>query len=157
MKAPALEMKAPALAAAAAAAVVTLAACSQTGATSAAPATVARSAAQVNCSKQYNAWQQGPAKELVAALDTVDSASTAKELAALKKARPAVVAAARYPMPVCADPKGYWNALLMHVNAAAGSAGLASRSPSNMRAALEGVPTIERDLNAELKRTTGAT
>ena len=65
----------------------------------------------------------------------------------LKKARPAVVRAARYPVPACADPRGYWNVLLMHVNAAVGS----TRSASSARAAMKGVPAIEKQLTAELK------
>ena len=149
-------MKPPALAAAAAAAVVALAACSGTAATSGAPRTLSQSAIQVvNCRQKYNAWAQGPAKELVAALNAVDSASTAKDkpalTAALKQAGPAVVSSAHYPIPACADPKGYWTPLLMHVNAAAGNAGSASGLSD-----LKGLPEIERKLGAELKRTTGA-
>jgi hypothetical protein len=70
--------------------------------------------------------------------------------AALKKARPAVVKAARYPLPACADPRGYWSVLLMHVNAAAAR----GSSASNVRAALTGVPKIEHELTVEVKRTT---
>jgi hypothetical protein len=71
--------------------------------------------------------------------------------AVLKKTEPAVTRAARYPMPACADPQGYWEVLLMHVNAAAASTG----SASTLRAAMMGVPTITREFLAELKRTTG--
>ena len=70
--------------------------------------------------------------------------------AALKKARPAVALAARHPMPGCADPRGYWYVLLMHVNAAAAK----GSSASSRRAALNGVPHIEHQLTAELKQTT---
>jgi hypothetical protein len=69
--------------------------------------------------------------------------------AVLKKAEPAVARAARYPMPACADPKGYWEPLLMHINAAAASTG----SASSLRAAMKGVPMITRELVAELNRT----
>ena len=58
--------------------------------------------------------------------------------AALKKARPAVASAARHPMPGCADPRGYWYVLLMHVNAAAAK----GSSASSIRAAMQGVPQI---------------
>jgi hypothetical protein len=65
----------------------------------------------------------------------------------LKKTRPALTRAARYPMPACADPKGYWAALLMHVNAAAAS----TASTATLTAAMKGVPTLARELNAELQ------
>ena len=64
----------------------------------------------------------------------------------LKKARPDVARATRYPVPACADPRGYWDVLLMHVNAAVGS----THSSSSARAALKGVPAIEKELTAEL-------
>ena len=69
--------------------------------------------------------------------------------AALKNARPAVALAARHPMPGCADPRGYWYALLMHVNAAAAK----GSSASSRRAAMTGVPQIEHQLTTELKQT----
>jgi hypothetical protein len=66
---------------------------------------------------------------------------------ALEKARPAVARAARHPIPACADPRGYWDVLLMHVNAAATSKGAASTA----RAAMKGVREIDHELRAELK------
>lgn len=152
-------MKPLALAAAAGAALV-LAACSQSH-TTAMPSKHAnvshQAVALVNCPLKYNAWKHGPAKRLLAALDTVESASSSGDTpaltAALKKAGPAVASAARYPIPACADPKGYWTALLMHVNAAASArstSGSASITP-----ALRAVPAIEHKLRAELKTTTG--
>jgi hypothetical protein len=68
---------------------------------------------------------------------------------ALKKARPAVARAARYPVPACADPRGYWSVLLMHVNAAMASTG----SASSVRAAMKDVPKIENELTAEIQAT----
>jgi hypothetical protein len=72
----------------------------------------------------------------------------------LKKVGRAVLSAGRYPIPACADPKGYWAALLMHVNAAAGNANSPSGSAS-VTLSLKGVPEIEHKLDAELKITTG--
>ena len=69
--------------------------------------------------------------------------------AALHKAKPAVARAADHPVPACADPKGYWEALLMHVNAAVASKG----SASSVRAALKDVPKIQHQLTTELKHT----
>ena len=121
----------------------------------AAPATH-KSAVRVpaSCSEQYSAWAHGHGKGLVTAVTAVSSAATAADphalKAALKKARLAVAKAARHPMPGCADPRGYWYVLLMHVNAAA-----AKSSPaSTIRAALTGVPHIQHELTAELKQTT---
>jgi len=116
---------------------------------------VSHSAVPVNCKQQYDAWKQGPGKGLVAALSAVGSAGQAGDIhvltAVLKRTSPALTRAARYPMPACADPKGYWTVLLMHVNAAAASTG----SASTLTAAMKGVPTLTRELNAELKRTDG--
>lgn len=141
---------------------VTLAACSgQAHPTSAGPsahATASNSAVTINCPAKYDAWAHGPARKLVATLKSVSSASKAPEIpaltVALKKARPAVLAAGRYPIPPCADPKGYWTALLMHVNAAVGNVGTPSTSAS-VTLALKGVPEIERKLSTELKTTAG--
>lgn len=112
----------------------------------------------VNCPKEYDAWKQGPAKKLVHALNAVDSASTTGDVpalaTALKQAGPAVDKAAHHPIPACADPKGYWTALLMHVNAAEGSGGSGAGSAS-IALALKGVPKLERELSAELKTTAG--
>jgi hypothetical protein len=153
-------MKPLALAAAAGAALV-LASCSQ-GHTRAMPSKHANVSHQavvlVNCPLKYNAWKHGPAKRVLAAVDTVDSANSSGDVpaitAALKEAQPAVASAARYPIPACADPKGYWTALLMHVNAAAASARSAPRAAS-IKVALKGLPAIEHRLHAELKITTG--
>lgn len=104
------------------------------------------------CKQRYDTWQQGPGKGLVVTLSNVGSASVVADAqalsTALKNAQPALERAAQHPMPVCADPKGYWMTLLMHVNAAAGSKEAASRT-----AAMRGVPTVTRALLAELKHT----
>jgi hypothetical protein len=54
-------------------------------------------------------------------------------------------------MPACADPKGYWAVLLMHVNAAATGPG----SGSSFRTAMNGVPMLTQELVTELKRAGG--
>jgi len=112
----------------------------------------------VGCPQQYQAWKAGPAGKLTSALNAVDSATTAGNVsvatAALKEAEPAVVRAARYPIPACADPRGYWTVLLMHVNAAAVSVRSAPGRAS-VALALKGVPKLERQLKAELKSTAG--
>jgi hypothetical protein len=141
--------------AAAGAAVIGLTACSHSAAPSAAPATHGSGTPipPVSCSQQYSTWKHGQGKGVIAALDTVSSAVTAGDTqvltAALQKARPAVTRAAHHPVPACADPRGYWEALLMHVNAAVASKG----SASSVRAALKDVPKIEHQLTTELKHT----
>jgi hypothetical protein len=109
------------------------------------------SAASASCRQQYNAWKHGRGEGLVAAVSAVGSTAQAGDIqalrAVLKKTRPALTSAARYPMPTCVDPKGYWAALLMHVNAAAAS----KASTATLTAAMKGVPTLVRELNAELQ------
>jgi hypothetical protein len=156
-------MKCLALAVACAAAVAGLTACSQniapspshTSASAAVPTnpetTIAHSARSVNCSQQYNTWNNGRGKGLVAALRAVSSADTTGDvqvlMVTLNEAKPAIARAARYQMPACADPKGYWDALLMHVNAAANT-----KTISSLRAAMKGVSKIDGELMAELNR-----
>jgi hypothetical protein len=134
-----------------------LAACSHAAAPTAAtaPAThaTASPAVPVSCRQQYTTWQHGQGRGVMAALDAVGTAGTAGNpqalTAALKDARPAVARAARHPIPACADPRGYWAVLLMHVNAAAATKGPASSA----QAALTGVPKIEHELTTELQHT----
>jgi hypothetical protein len=146
------ELKRIALAAAGVA-VVGLAACSQTAGPAAAPASQGTVTPPVSCSQQYRAWEHRLGKGLMAALHAVTSAETSGGIhvvtIALKKAEPAVARAARHPMPACADPRGYWNVLLMHVNAAAAGKG----SEPSLRAAMKDVPMIHHMLMAEIKRT----
>ena len=144
--------------AAAGAAVVGLTACSHTTAPTAASAdhSTGTSAVPVSCSQQYQTWKHGPGKGLITTLHTASAASTTGDpqvlTATLKKVRPVVARASRYPVPACADPRGYWSALLMHMHAAVASKG----SASSARAAMKGVAGIEHELTAELKATTQA-
>jgi hypothetical protein len=142
--------------AAAGAALIGLTACSSHSATpGAGDATQGRgtSVAPVSCSKQYRAWTSGHGKGVMRALDGVSSAARAQDdrvlTAALMQAKPAVAKAARHPIPACADPRGYWTVLLMHVHAAAASKG----SSSSARAAMRGVPKLMDQLAAGVKKT----
>lgn len=143
--------------AAAGAAVIGVAACSHSAAP-AAPAAAAAShgtvAVPVSCGQQYQAWERGPGKGLIATIHAVSVAGTAGDsqmlTIALQKARPAVATGARHPVPACADPRGYWNVLLMHVNAAVAS----KSSASSVRAAMQDVPKLDNELTAELRATT---
>jgi len=141
-----------------AAAVAGLTACGSSGGPGggpgAAPAGHASVRVPVSCSQQYSAWKHGKGKGLVTTVSAVSSAAVAGDpqvlRAALQRARSAVSKAARHPMPGCADPRGYWNVLLLHVNAAAAK----GSSASTVEAAMNGVPQIEHQLTAELKQTT---
>jgi hypothetical protein len=140
------------------AAVIGLTSCSQattpTTASTATPSSpgAATHTAPVSCSHQYHAWRDSEGKKLIAVLNAVSSAVTAANAqmlsAALKRAKPEVAMAARHPIPACADPKGYWTVLLMHVNAAATS----TSSMSSMHAAVKDVPEIVHSLMTEVKR-----
>ena len=142
--------------AAAGVAVAGLTACSNTATPTSAPAAASAShgtvRTPVSCSQQYHTWQHGQGKGLIAALSAVSSAETAGDAkvlsVTLKQARPAVARAAHHPVPACADPRGYWDVLLMHVNAAAAT----KHSVSSVRAAMKDVPAIEHQLTAELKQ-----
>jgi hypothetical protein len=131
----------------------------------AAPASSSPSvAAAPSCHQQYETWKHDPAakaagKKLVASLNAVQSAASAEDIpalqAALSKAGPPATKLTGFPMPKCADPKGYWAQILTHVRAAADNAKSSSGLASLMLAEvpLKGVPAIERKLARELKRT----
>jgi hypothetical protein len=131
-------------------AVIGLAACSHSTAPSGAPAT---HRAQVSCTQQYRSWTHGDGKGVMGVLHGVSAAATAGDgqalAAALEHARGAVARTAGHPIPACADPRGYWTVLLMHVNAATASRG----SASSVRAAVQDVPKIHRTLVAEVRQT----
>jgi hypothetical protein len=145
-------------------AALTLAACG--GSTPAAAPTVAATksvtAAQA-CKQSYDAWKTGPAKtietgKLEPALKRVQAAGASEDLSELRSALEATGRAARdlkaYPMPVCADPRGYWPQMLALLQASGDNA----RSSSGLsalllaEAPLQKVPGIEGKLTAELKR-----
>jgi hypothetical protein len=145
------------LAALAPAAALALAACgsSGNGSPSAAP--------PASCHQQYETWKAGPArdaaKSLVAQLHAIQAAGTASDIprltAALKAAGRAAASAASYPMPHCADPHGYWEAILTRIRAAGDNAGSASGLGGLLLAMvpLKEVPAIEHKLGAELEQT----
>lgn len=113
---------------------------------------VATAHVSAKCRRQYDSWQQSPGKGLVAALSAAGAAGDAQQVtAALGGTRPVVARAARYPVPACADPKGYWDVLLMHLSAAATSKG----SASGFRAAMNGASQITQELTTELKGARG--
>ncbi len=143
--------------AAAGAALIGLAACTNSASPSKADATQHTHAAivPVSCSTQYRAWTNAEGERVMGALHGVSSATkrgNGKSLtAALKQAEPAVASGATHPIPACADPRGYWDVLLMHMNAAVAG----KPSSSSVRAALRDVPRIHQQLLAEIQQTAG--
>lgn len=153
------------VASAALAAGLTLMACGSGGG-SAAPAEsgggVAASASP-SCMQQYRVWSSGPAhaagENLTAALNILQAASSASDIgatsAALKRAGVAARTLAQSPIPACADPRGYWRAVLVGIQDAADNAGTSQGQEALTAAgvALKRMPVLERKLAAELRRT----
>jgi hypothetical protein len=110
----------------------------------------------VSCSRQFHTWRDSHGKGLLAAFHAVSMAGRSADAhqltVALKRAQPAVARATRHPVPACADPRGYWSVLLMHVNAAV----TGKASAASARAAMQDVPVIEHRLMVELRRSSGS-
>ena len=106
--------------------------------------------ANAGCRQQYNSWSHGQGEGVIAALDAVSAAEAGGDTgvltATLENNRSAISRAVSHPVPACADPGRYWNALMMHVTAAANT-----NAASSARAAMKGVPEIAQHLTAELK------
>ena len=137
---------------------ITVAACGSGAGTTASP--------PPSCLHQYRSWMSGPAhaagENLVVALNSVQAASSALDAsstgAALKRAAATAATLARYPMPACADPKGYWQTILRRVRAASASAGTSKDMGTLLiaEAPLKDMPVLERNLAGELTRTVPA-
>lgn len=91
----------------------------------------------------------------MAALATISAASKTGNAQVLKaemqKVKPIVARATANPLPGCADPRGYWTVLMMHVTAAVAS----NSSTASASAAMKGVPAIEQELVTELNAVVG--
>jgi len=115
-----------------------------------------------SCLQQYRSWNAGPAhaagENLVAALNGVEAANAALKNsttnAALKRAGTAATALGRYPIPKCADPKGYWRAVVVQVQTAARSASTSGQGALVAAAVvLHNMPALDLKLANELKQT----
>jgi len=142
------------LAGAALTAALTLTACGSGGGAAASPPR--------SCLQQYRSWNAGPAhaagENLVAALNGVEAANAALKNsttnAALKRAGAAATVLARYPIPNCADPKGYWRAVLVQIQAAAHNArGSGQGALVAAAVVLHNMPALDLKLASELKQT----
>jgi len=125
----------------------------------------AGSSSPPSCHAQYEAWKHGPAravaKRLESALKGVGAAGSAQDIphlnSALSAAGKDAAALRSWPMPRCADPKGYYGTLLARVTAAGDNAKSASGLGGLLLAMgpLRTVPGIEAKLTAELSQTVG--
>jgi hypothetical protein len=116
-----------------------------------------------SCLQQYRVWGSGPehaaGENLTAALNGLQAASSASDIpatsAALKRAGMAARTLEHYPIPACADPQGYWHAVLLRIEAAADHAGTSNGQAALALAGgvLRQLPVLERKLATELKGT----
>jgi hypothetical protein len=115
-----------------------------------------------SCLQQYRSWDAGPAhaagENLVATLNGVQAANAALNNSttntALKRAGVAARALGRYPIPKCADPKGYWRAVIVQIQAAAGNASTSGQGALVAAAVvLHNMPALDLKLADELKQT----
>jgi hypothetical protein len=121
------------------------------------------SAAAPECLVQYRLWASGPAHaagdNLTAALNGLAAASAASDIptisADLKRAGTAARALERYPIPGCADPRGYWHAVLQQIEGAANSAGTSNgqETLTIAQGVMKQMPVLERKLATELQVT----
>ena len=135
----------------------------ESGGTPSAPASP--TVAALSCRQQYETWKQSAAPEarkLEAALKRVQTAGGAEDLpataSALHKAgRAAARLSASFPMPKCADPKGYYTEFLARITAAGDNAtdGSGLGALILAEAPLQTVQKIEKKLAAELGKTVG--
>lgn len=154
--------------AAMAVAAIALTACGGSGtATPAAapPATPSAAAHQAapTCKQSYDAWKTGPAvkaatAKLESALRKTQSAGSDDDItllqSSLESAGHAAQELAAYPMPSCADPKGYWPKMLALLRASGDNAKTSSGLSALIlaEAPLQKVPAVEARLTAELKK-----
>jgi hypothetical protein len=121
------------------------------------------SAASPSCLVQYRLWASGPAHaagdNLTAALNGLAAATAASNIAttsaALKRAGTAAKTLEHHPIPSCADPQGYWRAVLLRIEAAADSAGTSNGQGTLTIAqgVMKQMPALERKLATELQVT----
>jgi hypothetical protein len=117
------------------------------------------------CKEQYLAWRSGPARnplnQFTAAQNNLAAVGSTKNLqeitAAVENEGQAASKLAAYPVPACADPHGYFAALLAQVRAAASNAATANGLSALVQAIepLNQVPALESDFTTEIKQTTG--
>lgn len=126
----------------------------------------AQRAATRRCKQQFHAWKDGPAStktsQLVGALKALQVAGSGKNLSAIaaaaKQAGQPAAQLEQFPVPACADPSGYFAAILARVQTAAAGAGTARSLPEMVHALapLTAVPALEAAFTDEVKLTAEA-
>lgn len=119
----------------------------------------------LSCKQQYAAWKTGPAHALGAkakadagALSAAGSSEDIKTmLSGLKTLGADATALQAYPIPACADPKGYWAQYLADLKASGDNADSASGLAGLLlaEAPLKHVDTLQSKMDAEMAKTVG--
>lgn len=123
----------------------------------------AAAAKPLTCKQQYTAWKTGPvrpkAQQLVSDARALSKSNDdipvmTSDLKALGADAAAMEA---YPMPRCADPKGYWPQYLADIKAAGDNAGSTSGLGGLLlaEAPMKNVKQLQSKLSAELVKTAG--
>jgi hypothetical protein len=116
------------------------------------------------CAQQYHAWQNGPAHSAIIKFEAAqqvlakDSSSGHPALiaAALNLLGQQATALARFPVPPCADPHGFFANLLSQVVTVTGQVG-PNATVADLQQAISqlgSVFSLESDFTAEVKQTT---
>jgi hypothetical protein len=117
------------------------------------------------CAQQYHAWQNGSAHSAIIGFEAAQQALANES----SSGKPALIAAAMhilgqraaalasFPVPACADPNGYFAALLSRIGTVTGEVGPHATLTILQQAInqLDSVFSLESDFTAEVKQTTG--
>jgi hypothetical protein len=127
----------------------------------------AHQAAAQTCKQQFETWKASGVQTIVNGplktdLRKVEAAGSDEDLVTLKSGLVAVgkdaARLAAYPMPNCADPKGYWGKMLGLLKAAGDNVSTGSGLGALIlaEAPLQKIPAVQAKLSAELKKAAGA-
>jgi hypothetical protein len=118
------------------------------------------------CAQQFHAWQNGSAHSAIidfeaaqqALADESSSGKPAEIAATMNILGQRAAALASFPVPACADPKGYFAALLSRIGTVTGEVGPDATLTTLQQAVnqLDSVFSLESDFTAEVKQTTGS-
>ncbi len=118
-----------------------------------------------SCAQQYRAWQNGPAHLTILKFEAAqivlekDSSTGPPKLiaGALNILGQRAAALTSFPVPSCADPRGYFASLLNQIVTVTGEVGPDATLTDLQQAInqLGSVFSLEGDFTAELKQTTG--
>jgi hypothetical protein len=118
------------------------------------------------CAQQFHAWQNGSAHSAIIDFDAAQQALADES----SSGQPALIAAslnilgqraaalASFPVPDCADPNGYFAALLSRIGTVTGEVDPGTTLTILQQAInqLDSVFSLESDFTAEVKQTTGS-